>query len=311
MYTHPANIRGIFMRLGLIGLGTISEYLKYGLEESNALELVSVCDISPKCKNKEMFSDYPFYISYIKMIKEQNIDVCYLATGAETHFEIASKILNMRVHVITEKPACNNLKELLSLYDIADKNRVHFEVLYHFEHGDEITYLARNLAYLGNIEYIQCQAHEQYAYNNKHVLMKDKYGIGNAWLDVGTNILSNLWHLIDLSDIDKLRSIEEYDKNNKLIYAHKTFRNVNGVEFDMLIDWMTKDKTKYSIIQTSNGHIVINHQKQIIYLNDSVIYKNIPDKHRMIYQYYNAFKHFDWDIFNRQKSITIMNILEK
>lgn len=299
------------MRLGLIGLGTISQYIKYGLEKSNNLKLAAVCDINKKCKNKELFEKYPFYTDVIEMITKEKIDICYLAIDAEKHFNVASKILKLGIPVITEKPACNSLTELLKLYDLADANKTYFEVLYHFEHGDEIKFLEQNISQYGPIKFIQSFAHEQYAYNDEHILSKDKYSVGDAWLDAGANLLSNIWHFIDLEDMAKLRDIKDFDKtSSKLIYSHKTFKNQFGVEIDLLIDWMTQNETKYTIIQTQKARIVIDHHDQTITANGKTIYNNTPKIHRMYIQYENAFKNYEYDVFNKEKTINIMKILE-
>lgn len=294
----------------LIGLGNISLYLKSGLVNSKTLNLVAVCDKNEDCTGRSEYSDYKFYTDYMDMIKNIHPDMVYLSVPANMHYKIAKDILQEDVIVISEKPACESLAEVEELYDIAEKHHVYFETLYHFEHGSEMKFLVQVLQSFGDIEFVQSSACERYAYNDGNIVPKEKYNVGDAWFDAGSNLLSNMWHMLDLSDMTKTREIIDKDINDKTRYAHKTFKNSKGKEIDLLIDWMTKNKTKYTVIQTERSRIVIDHHDQIITADGNIVYKHTLPYHRMHNQYRNAFIRYKRDVMNERKTRDIMRVLE-
>jgi hypothetical protein len=90
-------------------------------------------------------------------------------------------------------------------------------------------------------------------------------------------------------------------------YAHKTFENKDGVELDLMVDWMTSGVEKISVIETEKGRILIDHQKQTIYFDGRCIYENKPKIHRMHDQYENYWKSFRFDQKNEILTRQIQN----
>ena len=100
------------------------------------------------------------------------------------------------------------------------------------------------------------ELHEQYASSSEHHVSEDKLGIGDGWYDAGSNALSNIWHFIDIGSGCKTREItKRAPKTGLTIYAHKTFVNQYGKEFDILVDWMTHNNTKLTTIKTQRREI--------------------------------------------------------
>lgn len=137
-----------------------------------------------------------------------------------------------------------------------------------------------------------------------------KRGLGHAWNDVSVNLLLNIDMVLDKGNVKKTREIVDVDPVSNLIrYAHKTFETTDGIEFDLLADWMTMDKVKISVIDLDTGKIMIDHQQQTIYFNGECIYKDIPAIHRMYYQYETYFKNFSFDKGNKNKTYRLHNIV--
>lgn len=99
------------------------------------------------------------------------------------------------------------------------------------------------------------------------------------------------------------------DTTGIITYAHKTFMTKDGIEFDILTDWMTMDKTKISVIDLDTGRIIIDHHEQAITFNGDSIFKDVPKEHRMHGQYLNYFKNFKFDPENEDKTRRLHKII--
>ena len=298
------------IKMVMIGCNFISQFYKMGFEQSNNVELVAVCDYNEQCFGRQFYKDLPFYTDYKQMIKEIKPDVALLLTPNTTQFNIAKDCLSMGVNVIMEKPFCATLQEVYDLYDIARANNKRVECIYHFAVGDEAVWLKNNISKYGKVLRYSFYLHEQYAWNDEHVLIKEKEHLGDSFTDAGINALSVIDFVVDLNNVRKTREIAYYDNTSGcMIYGHKTFVNDAGVEFDIMADYMTMDKTKISVIDLDTGRILIDHQKQTIYFNGECIYKNIPKIHRMHFQYINYLKNFAFDKDDEERTKRLHKIL--
>ena len=106
-------------KVGIIGLGTITEYYLEGIKNSNTLELTAVCDTLINSVSKKYYEEYPFYLDYKEMISKEGLDYIIISTPPKSHFEIAKHALENNVNVIVEKPATTNLNDLQFLNNLA------------------------------------------------------------------------------------------------------------------------------------------------------------------------------------------------
>mgnify|MGYP001336979191 CR=1 FL=1 len=80
-----------------------------------------VKDIKKKCKDIIFFTDLDSAIEY-------GFDGFVVATPAETHFEIAKKIIESNNHVLVEKPITTTLQDAVVLNNLAKLNKVNLMV---------------------------------------------------------------------------------------------------------------------------------------------------------------------------------------
>lgn len=297
-------------RLGLIGCGTICEYYKYAFKNSENVVLTAMADLKEDCIGRSVYNNKPFYKDYKEMLQKEDINLVFISTNVNSHFEIIKYCLENGFDVIVEKPLCCSMSQVEELYSTADKYSKQLEVLYHFVYGDEIQWLKNNIAKFGKIKRYSFSAHEQYACNEDHIVSEQRRGLGHAWNDASINMLSDIDLLLNLDNVKKTRELIDIDANSNLIrYAHKTFVTKDGVEFDILVDWMTTNKTKISVIDFESGRMIIDHHEEVIYHNGVCVYNNAPKIHRMYKQYENYFKNFEFDKENRSKTIRLHKII--
>lgn len=107
----------------LIGFGYWGPNIARSLGRLGNAKLVAICDLS-KNKLKEAKILYPqakITNSPDEVIKDPDIDAIIIATPANTHFELATKILKNEKHILIEKPITISSKEALKLKNLNKK----------------------------------------------------------------------------------------------------------------------------------------------------------------------------------------------
>ena len=112
----------------LIGLGQWGIKLFYTIKEFEEINIKYICK---KNINKKKFLDTnaEFVYSFKKAINQQ-IDVVFISSPSETHFEIAKYALEREKDVFVEKPICLKHSEYEILENLAKKNSLILHVNY-------------------------------------------------------------------------------------------------------------------------------------------------------------------------------------
>ena len=130
------------LKLALIGCGRISiNHIKAIIDNFTDIELVAVCDIlrdkatlkadeyAKKVKEKDILAKKPnVYIDYQEMLKKEDIDICSICTESGYHAEISFYCLNLKKHVLVEKPMAMSIFDAERMSQIAQKNNLKLAV---------------------------------------------------------------------------------------------------------------------------------------------------------------------------------------
>lgn len=100
-------------RVGIIGLGTISEIHIRALEAVEGVRICAACDIDETKKNK-LGDGVPFYRSYRELFAAEKPDCVHLCLPHYLHFPAAKAAVEAGIHVFCEKPVAVNLEEGLA-----------------------------------------------------------------------------------------------------------------------------------------------------------------------------------------------------
>jgi len=115
------------MKLGILGSGMIvkdllTTYDVLGVEKTYMLGTKATEDEVKQMCDKHHFDGY--VLDYDELLK-QDIDTVYVALPNHLHFPFALKAVQAGKHVMVEKPACANTKELKALLEAASKAGVY------------------------------------------------------------------------------------------------------------------------------------------------------------------------------------------
>ncbi|WP_338728574.1 Gfo/Idh/MocA family oxidoreductase [Clostridium perfringens] len=180
------------LKWGILGPGNISRDFAQALNRVNG-EVYAVAS-----RNKERAEKFArennvkkAYGSYDEIIKDENIDVVYIATPHSNHYEYIIKSLNNNKHVLCEKAITVNEKELEEALKIArEKNLVLEEAmtLFHMPLYEKVIKKINNED-LGKVNMVQVSfgSFKEYDENNRFFNLDLA---GGALLDIGTYALS-------------------------------------------------------------------------------------------------------------------------
>lgn len=180
------------LKWGILGPGNIARDFSKALNRVNG-EVYAVAS-----RNKERAEKFArennvkkAYGSYDEIIKDNDIDVVYIATPHSNHYEYIIKSLNNNKHVLCEKAITVNERELEEALKIArEKNLVLEEAmtLFHMPVYEKVIKKINNED-LGKVNMVQVSfgSFKEYDENNRFFNLDLA---GGALLDIGTYALS-------------------------------------------------------------------------------------------------------------------------
>jgi len=113
------------LRVGLIGLGAVSEVHLAGYKNAEHIEIVAAAEIRPG-RLEHMTKEWGFagYAVYEEMLEKENLDIACILTPASTHREVTEKVAEHGVHILCEKPMTLTLEDAQAMIDKCRKQDV-------------------------------------------------------------------------------------------------------------------------------------------------------------------------------------------
>lgn len=114
------------LKVGVIGLGTVSPIHLHSINSSKLASLVAVCDIDKDKAVKKCQQTHceitPCYDDYREMIDTEDLDVVHICLPHYLHAEVAKYALSKGVHVFCEKPVDVGYEKTKDLYSFYKNN---------------------------------------------------------------------------------------------------------------------------------------------------------------------------------------------
>ena len=110
------------MKIGILGCGHIAEKIAETLnmmDDNYELYAVASRDMIKALEFKRKFNATKAYGSYLDLVKDEDIDLVYIATINSTHYENMRLCLEHNKNVICEKPFTLNYSEALEIINLA------------------------------------------------------------------------------------------------------------------------------------------------------------------------------------------------
>ena len=114
------------VRVGLVGLGLVSDSHVKGFQAHPDAEVVAVCDID-EAHAKEVCEEYgirKYYTDYSEMLKDEEINLISICTPTFTHVNMTIQAAEAGKNILCEKPFCMTMEEGQKAVDAAKANGV-------------------------------------------------------------------------------------------------------------------------------------------------------------------------------------------
>lgn len=143
------------MKVGVIGIGywgqkVVREYTS--LLNEGYIDYLALCDID-QSKLRE-FKEYDTFTNLDELLR--NVYAIHVCTNNDTHYEVAKKALEEKIHVLVEKPMTTNRNDAFNLIELAYENGTILQVghIYRFANAiRRVRELYQNL-FFGDVYYI-------------------------------------------------------------------------------------------------------------------------------------------------------------
>ncbi|MDE7395614.1 MAG: Gfo/Idh/MocA family oxidoreductase [Clostridiales bacterium] len=257
------------IKLGVVGLGTISAVYWKSLALAGGFTVSAVCDRDEDKLRAYKGEGVARYTSYAALAKDDGVDCVLIALPPSMHEEAALCCMRAGKSVLLEKPACDGYEQTEKLYDVAAKTGVLLRTAYHAAHGAETEwYLSHREEIgarygLGNLIAAKCYFVDPYLAGGS--VIESKKALGGSWTDSGVNALSVLARLVSLPEFS-LCEQESKHIDDTDVWTHKTFRAA-GVDAEIVTDWTSGlNKKRTELLFDSGAKIVLDHSAQSVVL---------------------------------------------
>ncbi|MCM3668289.1 Gfo/Idh/MocA family oxidoreductase [Mesobacillus maritimus] len=295
------------LNVGIIGAGRIaSKYLRPILENEN-FHLLAICDVKDSVEETARKYNALFYHDYQKLLLNDEIDLVIITTPPKEHFQIAKNSLLHKKNVILEKPAVLNMVELNVLLELARKNNVHFDVVFHWKYGNEVLYLREKIKDFGELKRIECTVLDPYT-DDSYQIKEEFIGLEGSWVDSGINGLSLLSSFMDVRDLQLMEKKVLYDEKSNLDYYSKYTYAIKDKNISITVDWRYNANHKYTHIYFEKDVLYLDHSSQRIFLNNQLLV-DLNNGDRLENHYQNYFKLYSTNSMNHDEIYNIHHLL--
>lgn len=187
------------LKVGVIGVGSISEMHIRPYIENKEVALVALCDINEKrlAEKGKLYGVSQLYKNYQDLLDNPEIDAISICTWNNTHAEIAIAGLEAGKHVLVEKPLSMTVEEALAVEAAAEKSGKIIQVGFVRRHGDNAKILKEFIdnGDLGEIYYAKASYLRRLGNPGGWFSDKTKSG-GGPLIDLGVHVIDIMWYLM-------------------------------------------------------------------------------------------------------------------
>lgn len=187
------------LKVGVIGVGSISQFHIEPYVNHERVELVAFCDMNEE-RLQEKGKKYgvpQLYTDYKELIKEADIDAVSICTWNNTHAEIAIYALEAGKHVLVEKPLSMTVEEAEAVEEAQKSSGKTLQVGFVRRHGDNAKLLKRFIdnGDLGEIYYAKTSCLRRLGNPGGWFSDITRSG-GGPLIDLGVHMIDISWYLM-------------------------------------------------------------------------------------------------------------------
>ncbi|OHB61090.1 MAG: hypothetical protein A2Y12_13865 [Planctomycetes bacterium GWF2_42_9] len=116
-YSYLFNNEVMATKIGIIGFGGFGQFIYESCKQLKHIEVSAIADNKKSCDPGHT----KFYTAWKGLIRDENVDLVWIATVPDVHAGIACAAMYAGKDVIIEKPAATNMKDAKQILNVRDK----------------------------------------------------------------------------------------------------------------------------------------------------------------------------------------------
>lgn len=243
---------------GILGLGNIAHKFAQAIDaiDNGVLYAVGSRTVDKAEKFANQYNINQWYGSYDDLIRDEDVEIVYISTTHNLHYELAKKSIEAGKHVLCEKPVTINSRQFEELRELAVSKKVFFmEALWtrflpHMERAMEFIEQEK----IGEIKFIKADFGIKIHPDPEGRLLNLKLG-GGSILDIGIYPIFLSLQLLGYPDkivVDVIKGATGADESCNISFVYK-----NGAMASLSSTFRVNTETSADIAGTK-GRIKMN-----------------------------------------------------
>jgi predicted dehydrogenase len=187
------------LKIGVIGVGSISAHHIKPYIDHDQVELVAFCDLNKErlSEKGKLYGVEKLYHNYHTLLENESIDAVSICTWNNSHAEIAIAALEAGKHVLVEKPLCMTVDEALRVEAAVEKSGKVLQIGFVRRHGDNAKLLKTFIdrGELGDIYYAKTTCLRRLGNPGGWFSDITKSG-GGPLIDLGVHMIDICWYFM-------------------------------------------------------------------------------------------------------------------
>lgn len=243
---------------GILGTGWIAHEMGQALNHVNG-EIYAVCDVTKEAAQKyaDEFHVKKAYGSASEMIRDENVDIVYIATPHNLHYQFLKEALTAGKHVFCEKAITVNSQQLEEVVEIAkEKNLVICDgmTLFHMPLFKKLKEIVDS-GVIGEVKMVQVNFGSCKEYDVKNRFFAKELA-GGALLDIGVYATSFARYFMT-SKANTILTTANYFETGVDETSGIILRNPEGQMAVMALTMRAK-QPKRGVVAGEKGYIEVN-----------------------------------------------------
>ncbi|MGL5649982.1 MAG: Gfo/Idh/MocA family protein [Clostridium sp.] len=245
------------LKWGIIGLGDIAnQFGEVIVRKNRSIEGIANRTYTKAEEFAKKYKTNTIFKKPIDLIVDENIDIVYISTPNNTHYEYIKEALINGKHVLCEKAITMNSRELEEVYVIAKKKGLLLAEAMTIYNMPLYSYIKDNyLEKLGALKLQQISFGSKKPYNENNRFFSKELG-GGAMLDIGTYALSMAMVFSENNRMEDVMSIVNRAKTGVDDIIGIILRSEDNVLTTINLSFTAK-MPKRAIIGFENGYIEV------------------------------------------------------
>lgn len=186
-------------KIGIIGLGSISDQHLQGYQRVDEAELFAICDMN-RSRAEEKAKQYGIphvYTDYKELLANPEIEAVSICTWNNTHAEISIAALRAGKHVLVEKPLCRTVEEALQIQDVVRETGKTLQVGFvrRYDANAQLVKRFINNGELGEVYYAKASCIRRLGNPGGWFADPERSG-GGPLIDIGVHVIDLCWYMM-------------------------------------------------------------------------------------------------------------------